>query len=247
MNAAYSLPQEVGEIQKLEFLIRHHTTGAKLHAAAILETIIPRFESVSLPTRVNALAVIAALAGVRPELVAPKKFIFMPVLISLLKSKNVVICTSVLQYIIQITQGLSYVVEIYSDFPELWTIFIEVFYLERDIHIHSIFISAMCVLGVPALLFNLKHSQDSIRLLPASNKSSNVLDEFALHAFKGSSAYYHIAAINSLLRIANDPSLQMLHVRVVQTLMVIFDCLKEKMYATLSQVNSSHFILILIF
>ncbi len=38
-------------------------------------------------------------------------------------------------------------------------------------------------------------------------QEANVLNEYELHALKGTDDFYHIAAINALMRIANDTSL----------------------------------------
>jgi FKBP12-rapamycin complex-associated protein len=66
-----------------------------------------------------------------------------------------------------------------------------------------------------------------------------ILSEFELHRLKGTDDYFHIAAINALLRVANDPSQLGNHPLVVRAIMMTMRCLGPKLYSQLDNIVHS--------
>ena len=227
--------EDSDDLMLMAYFMHYAPAIASGHAKLILQIVIRRMSEPEQSIAHPLCLIIGELGQIAaPELEGHLETV-LKALIQLAQDPAPGIRSAAITAICKVAQDTSYVVQPYIDHPELFGVLATAWSSDVDPAVRNEAIRALGIIGTPD-----PQVLNSHRRGPQEESNVKVvLDSFAMHSKKGSDGYFLVAALNSLIRIANDPSQSVHHTAVFQAMMVIIDFHGTEVTAHLPQLMPS--------
>ena len=223
------------DVELLKHIIRFAPHTAQIYVQPIAQVVLQWFDQPAASHTPATLATIAELAQIDSDHLSELAQRVLPTLIELLSDYSQPKRRSAaISALGKVALGTGNVSQSFIDHPNLSKLLVKMLRTEVDGKMRRKLLRLRGVLVVPQRQSQSKNNENT-----QVNTNNAVLDQQAMHAEKGSDSYFEAAAMNALMRIANDSSLFMHHSTVFQVIIVIFEHLKTTVYTFLDRVVPS--------
>jgi FKBP12-rapamycin complex-associated protein len=220
----------------LEHVLRYAPSMAAKHVVTVAQVTLAWFDGPDAVLTPAMLAVVGQLANVEGAHEEAIIKLVVPTLIALFADyTSVDLRIASIKAFGKIAQGLGYIVQPFLDYPSLAKQLKYLLQIEVDQKIRHELIRLAGILCIP----NSGETRSEAGSAAPTESSATVLDMYTLHQKKGGDSYFTEAAINALMRVANDPSQIAHHPSVFHVIGIIFTHLKSSVLDCLEQVIPS--------
>ncbi|ORY05502.1 FAT-domain-containing protein [Neocallimastix californiae] len=219
----------------LSHLIKNSRRLIKPYVEPLLKVLIPKCKDSSPGVASESLKAIGELALIGEEMIPYLDDLFPMIIETLQDQSNMTKREVALKTLGQLASNTGYIIEPYIKYPNLLNILIGILKTEQNMDIRR---QTLKVMGILGALDPYKHK---MALRNPNENISNVNNEtpednLPLGLNPSSEEYYPTVAINALMRILRDPSLNVHHTAVVQAIIYIFKTLGLKCVSFLPQI-----------
>lgn len=219
----------------LSHLIKNSRRLIKPYVEPLLKVLIPKCKDPSPGVASESLKAIGELALIGEDMIPYLDDLFPMIIETLQDQSNMTKREVALKTLGQLASNTGYIIEPYIKYPNLLNILIGILKTEQNMDIRR---QTLKVMGILGALDPYKHK---MALRNPNENISNVSsetqdDNLPLGLNPSSEEYYPTVAINALMRILRDPSLNVHHTAVVQAIIYIFKTLGLKCVSFLPQI-----------
>ncbi|KAG4088925.1 FAT-domain-containing protein [Neocallimastix lanati (nom. inval.)] len=219
----------------LSHLIKNSRRLIKPYVEPLLKVLIPKCKDSSPGVASESLKAIGELALIGENMIPYLDDLFPMIIETLQDQSNMTKREVALKTLGQLASNTGYTIEPYIKYPNLLNILIGILKTEQNMDIRR---QTLKVMGILGALDPYKHK---MALRNPNENISNVSsetpeDNLPLGLNPSSEEYYPTVAINALMRILRDPSLNVHHTAVVQAIIYIFKTLGLKCVSFLPQI-----------